>query len=43
MVIYVEASTYIPEIGGFKMEDTAIVTDNGLEILSSLPKKLWSK
>lgn len=43
MVICIEAGTYIPEIGGFQIEDTAIVTDNGLEILSSLPKKLWLK
>ena len=43
MVMSVEAGTFIPEIGGFVVEDTVIVTDNGLEILSSMPKKLFLK
>jgi len=41
MVLCVEVGQYIPNVGGFQIEDTIIVNENDIEILSiSLPKKL---
>lgn len=41
MVLCVEVGQYIPDVGGFQIEDTIIVKENDIEILSkSLPKKL---
>jgi len=41
MVLCVEVGLYIPDVGGFQIEDTIIVNDNDIKILStSLPKKL---
>ena len=40
MVVAVEPGLYIPEIGGVRLEDTVVVTENGCDILTGLPKEL---
>ncbi|HHX26894.1 MAG TPA: aminopeptidase P family protein [Firmicutes bacterium] len=40
MVLCVEVGKYVPEVGGFQVEDTVVVTESGIEVLSSLPKTL---
>ena len=40
MVMCVEVGKYVPEVGGFQIEDTILVTETGIEILSSLPKNI---
>ncbi|MCR4425917.1 MAG: Xaa-Pro peptidase family protein [Firmicutes bacterium] len=41
MVICVEAGKYVPDLGGFQVEDTVIITETGVEVLSSMPKQLF--
>lgn len=38
MVMCVEVGKYVPEIGGFQIEDTILVKDNGIEIFDSITK-----
>lgn len=40
MVVTVEPSVYIPEIGGVRIEDTILVTKNKARILTNAPKEL---
>lgn len=40
MVLTIEPGVYIPEIGGVRIEDVVVVTDDGCEVLSELPKQL---
>jgi Xaa-Pro aminopeptidase len=41
MVICIEAAKHVPEIGGFQVEDTLIVTERGHEVIDTLmPKTL---
>ncbi len=42
MVITVEPGIYLPELGGVRIEDDCLVTSEGVEILSSLPKDIDS-
>lgn len=38
MVMCVEVGKYVPDVGGFQIEDTILVTDTGIEIFDTLPK-----
>ncbi|MGH9099450.1 MAG: M24 family metallopeptidase [Acidimicrobiales bacterium] len=38
MVMNVEVGYYVQGLGGFQMEDTVLITDDGYEVLSSLPR-----
>ena len=40
MVMCVEVGKYLSDVGGFQIEDTILVTETGIEIMSSLPKDI---
>lgn len=40
MVITIEPGIYLPGFGGVRIEDDALVTENGLEVLTKLTKEL---
>lgn len=40
MVITIEPGVYIPNFGGVRIEDTVLISKNGIEILTKSPKKL---
>lgn len=41
MVLAIEPKLIVPEVGGFVLEDTILVTDGGYELLSPIPRTLF--
>ncbi|MFO7765906.1 MAG: aminopeptidase P family protein [Pelovirga sp.] len=39
MVVTIEPGIYVPELGGVRIEDTILITDEGHECLTSIPKQ----
>ncbi len=40
MVFTVEPGVYVPEVGGVRLEDMLLVTEDGAEVLTGLPREL---
>lgn len=40
MVFTIEPGIYVPNVGGVRIEDDVLVTDSGVEVLTSFPKEL---